>query len=145
MSRRPTELDFTGEYRRHLAACRKDTDAIEAFPWDLLEGLTDHPEAKCLDGTPALYYLRAATSAVNATKWSIHIQGGGWCSSPKTCASRAQSRLGSSAKQYNNNETMVRRFAEPPGWGKRVFMDTSFLLPHLAQAYVTAGRSRDAI
>jgi hypothetical protein len=41
MSRRPTELDFTGDYRRHLAACRKDTDVTDAFPWDLLEGLTE--------------------------------------------------------------------------------------------------------
>lgn len=33
--------------------------------------------ARCLDGTPAHYYVRRATSSVNATKWYIHQQGGG--------------------------------------------------------------------
>mmetsp|Transcript_6146 Transcript_6146/g.15723 ORF Transcript_6146/g.15723 Transcript_6146/m.15723 type:complete len:387 (+) Transcript_6146:63-1223(+) len=68
--------------------------------------LDSYPMAKCLDGTPAIYYLRKATAAVNKTKWVIHIQGGGWCSTPAECASRAQSRLGSSARKYNNNDTM---------------------------------------
>lgn len=68
--------------------------------------LDAYPEAKCLDGSPALYYIRKATSTVNNTKWVMHIQGGGWCDDMKSCYSRSQSRLGSSLKKYNNNETM---------------------------------------
>ena len=61
------------------------------------EYLTEYPLAKCLDGTPAYYYIRNATSSANASKWVIHIQGGGWCSTPDSCASRAGTNLGSSA------------------------------------------------
>jgi hypothetical protein len=35
--------------------------------------------AKSLDGTPAYYYIRRAKpGSVNASKFVIHIQGGGW-------------------------------------------------------------------
>lgn len=68
--------------------------------------LDSYPEAKCLDGSPALYYMRNATSSSNRTKWVMHIQGGGWCSSPADCLLRSTSRLGSSKLKYNNNATM---------------------------------------
>lgn len=59
--------------------------------------VTDDPEAKCLDGSPPIYYIRrAAKGSPNATKWSFHIQGGGWCMSLDSCLSRASTRLGSS-------------------------------------------------
>merc|ERR1712216_581386 len=58
--------------------------------------LTDYPMAKSLDGTPGFYYIRKATSSVNSTKWSIHIQGGGWCSSLAQCKGRSETNLGSS-------------------------------------------------
>eukprot|EP01052_Picozoa_sp_SAG31_P009091 SAG31_NODE_470_length_15239_cov_19.376288_10_plen_406_part_00 len=59
--------------------------------------LTDYPMAKSLDGTPAYYYIRrAAPGSVNASKFVIHIQGGGWCGSLENCAQRAQTNLGSS-------------------------------------------------
>jgi hypothetical protein len=63
--------------------------------------------AKCLDGSPAYYYLRNATSAAGADKWVIHIQGGGWCSTPESCASRAQTNLGSSLDS-KTHETRVQ-------------------------------------
>jgi len=68
--------------------------------------MNDYPEAKCLDGTPALYYIRHSTSRANSTKWVFHFQGGGWCDDMSACKLRANSRLGSSAKKWNNNETM---------------------------------------
>lgn len=52
--------------------------------------------ARCLDGSPAAYYYRAATSAANATKWVLFFEGGGGCFTPESCLARAQTRLGSS-------------------------------------------------
>ena len=64
-------------------------------------GAPEYPEAMCLDGSPALYYIRKAKpGAKNATKWVLHIQGGGWCEEMQTCAARSFSRLGSSALKY---------------------------------------------
>jgi hypothetical protein len=43
--------------------------------------LTDdaaNSNARCLDGTPALYYHRKGTGS-GANKWFLHQQGGGWC------------------------------------------------------------------
>ena len=52
--------------------------------------------AKCLDGSnPGLYY-RPASNPNSNTKWKIHFQGGGWCTSLSDCYSRSQSILGSS-------------------------------------------------
>ena len=80
--------------------------------------LDAYPLAKCLDGSPGLYYIRPAASAVNKTKFVVHIQGGGWCTqeqahaslgveaNPHGCSARAQSRLGSSLAKYGNNATV---------------------------------------
>ena len=59
--------------------------------------LSDYPMALSLDGTPGYYYIRKSTSAANASKWVVHIQGGGWCDSLDSCKSRSESNLGSSA------------------------------------------------
>eukprot|EP01050_Picozoa_sp_SAG11_P002168 SAG11_NODE_105_length_16528_cov_4.337635_13_plen_329_part_00 len=62
----------------------------------IAELMTD-PMALSLDGTPAYYYIRrAAPGSINASKFVIHIQGGGWCSSTQSCTSRAAGNLGSS-------------------------------------------------
>lgn len=50
--------------------------------------------AKCLDGTPALYYHRKG-SGEGANKWFLHQEGGGWCYDLNGCLSRSQGKLGS--------------------------------------------------
>lgn len=50
--------------------------------------------ARCLDGTPALYYHRKGTGD-GANKWFIHQQGGGWCYDLDSCLSRSKGSLGS--------------------------------------------------
>merc|ERR1712166_1041455 len=52
--------------------------------------------AKCLDGTPGLYYFRPG-SGDGANKWYIHQEGGGWCESDESCLGRSKTRLGSSS------------------------------------------------
>jgi len=56
--------------------------------------LDAYPLAKCLDGSPARYYLRAGT---DSTRWLIFHEGGGFCESEDDCRTRAKSRLGSTA------------------------------------------------
>lgn len=44
--------------------------------------------AKCLDGSAPLYYIKRG-SGTGANKWYIHHEGGGWCVGPEGCALRA--------------------------------------------------------
>ena len=46
------------------------------------------PEARCNDGSAALYYFRPFVGAANRDRWVIQLQGGGDCSSPDDCAKR---------------------------------------------------------
>ena len=58
--------------------------------------------ARCLDGSVPGYWFRRG-SAANASKWVIHMQGGGWCwdteqraDHQRSCHDRARKGLGSS-------------------------------------------------
>mmetsp|Transcript_1945 Transcript_1945/g.4410 ORF Transcript_1945/g.4410 Transcript_1945/m.4410 type:complete len:951 (+) Transcript_1945:90-2942(+) len=46
------------------------------------------PEAKCTDGSEPAYYFRRATEPDKANLWFVYLQGGGWCSSERTCKAR---------------------------------------------------------
>jgi len=41
--------------------------------------------ARCLDGSPPLYYHSPATSEAAKDKWEIHMEGGAWCSDALSC------------------------------------------------------------
>jgi hypothetical protein len=47
--------------------------------------------AVCLDGSPAGYYFRPASTAAASTKWKFHFCGGGWCTSEEDCYNRGYS------------------------------------------------------
>lgn len=64
-------------------------------PKYMLDDAAQSKGAVCLDGTPGAYYFSPG-SGDGATKWYIHMQGGGWCLSPTDCANRAKGDLGSS-------------------------------------------------
>jgi hypothetical protein len=49
---------------------------------------TRFPDALCNDGTPALFYVRAATTPAGRDRWVIQLMGGGACSSAAICAKR---------------------------------------------------------
>ncbi|KAJ0979442.1 hypothetical protein J5N97_014916 [Dioscorea zingiberensis] len=51
--------------------------------------------AVCLDGSPPGYYLLRGFGS-GADRWVVHLEGGGWCDSVKSCSLRARSHLGSS-------------------------------------------------
>eukprot|EP00939_MAST-03C_sp_MAST-3C-sp1_P000133 g133.t1 len=48
----------------------------------------------CLDGSPYGFYF--VPSSTNSTKWTISIEGGGWCYDEDLCLTRSSTRLGSS-------------------------------------------------
>jgi hypothetical protein len=55
-------------------------------------GMLDDPA--CLDGSPTGLYFVPSRS--NSTKWTISLEGGGWCVDEATCIHRLESRSGSS-------------------------------------------------
>lgn len=55
--------------------------------------VTDDPLAKCLDGSPPVYYYRRGSSP---GKLIIALKGGGWCTSEEDCYDRSLTALGSS-------------------------------------------------
>lgn len=60
-----------------------------------LKDAAEGPEnAKCLDGTPALYYHRKGTGT-GVNKWYLHQEGGGWCYDLNSCVERSKGPLGS--------------------------------------------------
>ena len=66
-----------------------DSATLHLFPQDDPE----HSPA-CLDGSPYGPYFRP--SATNSTKWTVSIEGGGWCYNETLCYERSQMALGTS-------------------------------------------------
>lgn len=46
------------------------------------------PDARCNDGSPAVFYFRPYTGAANRNKWVLNLHGGGSCNSAASCAAR---------------------------------------------------------
>ncbi|XP_047055022.1 pectin acetylesterase 5-like [Lolium rigidum] len=74
--------------------CRLFGAPPEPVELTLLAGATEKG-AVCLDGTPPGYHLKRG-SGDGASKWLVHLEGGGWCSTVKDCSNRKMSALGSS-------------------------------------------------
>ena len=58
--------------------------------------------AKCIDGSNYSFYTALTTDKYTgkpSTKWLVYHEGGGWCQSLDECATRAQTRLGSSKQR----------------------------------------------
>eukprot|EP00927_Polykrikos_kofoidii_P076585 TRINITY_DN73650_c0_g1_i1.p1 TRINITY_DN73650_c0_g1~~TRINITY_DN73650_c0_g1_i1.p1 ORF type:complete len:446 (+),score=64.00 TRINITY_DN73650_c0_g1_i1:13-1350(+) len=82
--------------------------------------LDDEPEdgARCLDGSPARFWILEAPEGTNKTKWSFHLMGGGNCGSLDECAGRGydlqdgRCYLGSSSVEcFNANPDALVPFA----------------------------------
>ena len=59
--------------------------------------LAAFPNARCLDGTAAVMYLRPGWGS-GTHVWNLFHEGGGSCHSVEDCAARAKTRQGSSAQ-----------------------------------------------
>lgn len=60
----------------------------------------DYDKARCMDGSPAAFYLRRGHDS-GENKWAVFLEGGGWCSNFEQCVNRSLTSLGSS-KSYAN-------------------------------------------
>eukprot|EP01063_Lacrimia_lanifica_P040597 TRINITY_DN926_c1_g1_i6.p1 TRINITY_DN926_c1_g1~~TRINITY_DN926_c1_g1_i6.p1 ORF type:complete len:386 (+),score=122.95 TRINITY_DN926_c1_g1_i6:66-1223(+) len=67
-------------------------------PLQLLPQGSGDESPACLDGSP--YGLYFVPSLTNSTKWTIFLEGGGWCYDEVDCYNRSKTRLGSS-KHFN--------------------------------------------
>lgn len=66
----------------------------------------DERGPRCIDGSPASYFLRLGLDHKDGSKqrqWIINFEGGGWCWDVEMCLYRAATKLGSS-----NKENMTR-------------------------------------
>jgi O-palmitoleoyl-L-serine hydrolase len=66
------------------------------FPLSFLIILT--LDLRCIDGSPAAFYIRPARDAASSNKWLIFFQGGAWCFNPTTCSERSRTDYGSSTR-----------------------------------------------
>ena len=58
----------------------------------------------CLDGSPSGYYLRKG-SGEGASKWILHLKGGGWCKDTMNCYGRSMNSFGSS-KNWSKTDAL---------------------------------------
>lgn len=80
-----------------LAAFQRDAQGVtEPTATGAIEFLPLATEAACLDGSPYAFYSAPATTTAGKTRWSINIEGGGWCYNETLCYERSLGRLGSS-------------------------------------------------
>lgn len=68
--------------------------------------LAAYPGARCLDGSPGLYYLVPGTEA---SRFLVFFEGGGFCTDFDDCAARSQGYLGASCASLSR--------ANPPALG----------------------------
>jgi len=88
------QIDDGAEYAPHVEVARDDPSFAQGY---FLKDAVTETNARCLDGTPALYYHRKGTGS-GANKWFLHQQGGGWCYDLNSCVGRSHGSLGSTAK-----------------------------------------------
>jgi O-palmitoleoyl-L-serine hydrolase len=80
---------FTGQNSVFFPVVLNDYSATD--PMKLIKVTrAEERDASCNDGSPAAYYYRPGKSD-GSTHWVIHLQGGGFCYSKDTCASRRDS------------------------------------------------------
>ena len=79
---------------------------------------TGYPLARCLDGTPALYYLSPGYDS-GKDKYFIFHQGGGFCDSDADCLERAGTYLGSTSSDDPANN-MYAKYAQENGMWRDV-------------------------
>jgi len=73
--------------------------------------------AVCLDGSPPGYHLQAGSGA-GSSSWLIHLMGGGWCDTVRSCSGRSRTSLGSSLfmeKLMNFSGILSNDPAQNPG------------------------------
>lgn len=68
--------------------------SLRNAPVTLLPQNKGNESPACLDGSPYGFFFNP--SKTNSTKWTISIEGGGWCYDEQLCYNRSKTKLGSS-------------------------------------------------
>ena len=79
-----------------------------------------YPDAVCLDGSMAAYYVRSGSANV-PNSFRIFFQGGGWCISDADCFARSKTSLGS-------NTALPETDPDPAGYCGASFLSQSPLM-----------------
>jgi len=77
-----------------LLLCSPVVSSVESKGYFMKEYVAKYG-ARCLDGSPGLYYWQPATGS-GTNKWYVHHMGGGWCESIEDCFGRSKTELGTS-------------------------------------------------
>jgi O-palmitoleoyl-L-serine hydrolase len=93
----------------------------------LLEDAAKSLGAVCLDGSPAAYYIR---KEAETTKFYVHQEGGGWCSSDEDCLSRSHGSLGSSKGYAAVKDLGSGYFSNDPDISPLMYNWTKIYLPY---------------
>lgn len=115
---------------------RKNIPAVEHVKLTLLDK-DDHPNAKCMDGSQAGFYL---ASNLSSNSWIIELQGGGECATKKNCDARKGSPL------FSSNffpKTVVHRFLNAQ---QNTMLNTfnRVLIPYCSQDLWTGQRKNNS-
>ena len=105
------QIDDGAEYVEWREASQDDPTFAQGY--FLKDAAAGPDNAKCLDGTPPLYYHRPGTGD-GANKWYIHQEGGGWCGNPANCLDRAHSSLGSTINDTDSRSLNSGYFSIDP-------------------------------
>lgn len=68
--------------------------------------------AVCLDGSPPGYHIQPK----DLERWTIHLQGGGWCVSKGDCMGRSKGALGSSKSYMTDMDAILAGSPTGSGW-----------------------------
>eukprot|EP01041_Mallomonas_annulata_P000132 gene132-211_t len=88
------KVNYVKVYRRRFG---NKSRCIGGTSCQAKQFVVDKGDAKCIDGTPPVYYLRTG-SGNGIRKWHVHFEGGAWCENFNTCSMRAKTTLGSSLR-----------------------------------------------
>lgn len=70
-------------------------------------------DAVCLDGSPAVYYIKPGIE-LDSSKWILFFEGGGWCYDFQDCKARSATGLGTSSHTI---PCMQNPYLERTGYG----------------------------
>lgn len=87
------------------AAATAQTEQYANWTLTLLTEAARTNGALCLDGTAPGYYVEAGWGD-GASRWLLHWQGGGWCTSLSDCVRRSTTALGSS-KSFSTDKSSI--------------------------------------
>jgi hypothetical protein len=93
------------------------------------DALVERSDARCLDGSNAGYYWSAG-SGVNASKFIVFLEGGGWCFNATECALRAFKEPGDEPSGYLGSTVHAPLSLDPHGEGGHgILSDNATLNP----------------